>query len=424
MGAISAGIIIDGVIDGTTVGYQVIVYGDMPLEQSYNQDSGACSPDWESIWNEIKDLPSPPSAKLAMLPRIYIKARDLASGEDVTSSINITSVKYNDSAVSWNGGGTAFDILKMVAKGDTKYGLQYNGNDIPCVMFIGNPADSQSNPDNDHVSFSGTVVTNGGQVNFTDLGKDVKIYPELSANTGYTVVLKVPDTYESYIYDKKVSTKRIAKLWHDHSLVNPTNTPHFFKFYDVTGATATQLVNTPGQIVISTTEDDGISVTGNTIEIFPDAVNSMMTLRCDVYAGTPAEPGELIASGLNVIYDTSDEYQTKWTIADTSAFSSGTETVSNQNLSEGPRYSLRKGQKKYLKPTIVDKDGTPVVFATTPTWAFNADSPDDGTDITDMADSNINNHTSGQEYCFIQYSDVIHTGNVKRPVKIHAQTTI
>ena len=416
---ISAGIVIEGVIDGTTIGYQVVVHGDRPLEQSYNSNTGKCSPDWAAIWQDIKDN-GVSSEKLNRLPRVYIKARDLTSGEDVTDSLVIAKVKYNDAEVAWNDGGTAFDIIRMVGKNDASYGLPFG---VPCAMFIGNPADSQNNPDNDRITFSGTVVANGAQVSFSDIGKDVKIYPELSANTGYLVTLKVPDDGDSYIYDKKVSTIRVAKLWHDHELIDPAKTPHFFRYYDITGSGDTPLADTAGRIAITTVADGGITATSNKIEIFPDAVDSMMTLRCDAYAGTPENPGELLASAINVIYDLSDEYQVQWTLADNASFSSGQEMISSNDLSEGPRFMLRKGMRKYLRPTIVDKSGEAVVFENTPTWTFNADSPDGNTAISDMTDTNINNHTAGQAYCFIQYSDVV-KDNRRRPVKIHAQTTI
>lgn len=257
---VQAGIVIDGVIDGTTVGYQVmVVYGEnKPLEQWFNEDTGTCTPDWAAAWTDLQKGTT--AERLAKLPRIYIRARDLASGADLTKTVTITEVLYNGVSANWNGGGTAHNgLVRMADASSPAYGYSYDGRVVPTVMIIANPADALTNPDNDRISFSGTVVTDGGQVSFEGVGKDIDIHPELSANAGYSLSLIVPDDKESYIYDKQISTKRIAALYHDGNLVDPTAMPHIFEFEDVTGVDDVPLT-AGANIVYSTTTVGGKSV--------------------------------------------------------------------------------------------------------------------------------------------------------------------
>ena len=437
MGQLNAGILIDGVIDGTTVGYTTVVDYDSnrPLEQWVNE-AGVCTPDWAAAWADLQNGVT--AAKMQKVPRIYIRARDLTTGADLTNTLRISEVGYNGTTTPWNPGSTAFGLIRMVDADDATYGKTYGGKGVPSVMVTGNPADAITNPDNDRISFSGSVVADGGQVRFKDLGKDIDIHPELSAGAGYSVKMTVPDetvqqkAIDSYIYDKDVPTKRIVQLFHEGSPVDPTAKPHIFEFEDVTGDTDVPLAAAAGLIGISTTTKDGYSVNGNTITIYPDAVDSMMTMRCNCYAYDGGVKGDLIACGLAVIYDMSDEFQVKWQIADDAAFSNSVEYVSDANKSEGPRYSLRSGDTKYLKPIAINGT-TGEALAGNHTWRFNADDPNAKAAVDDMADANINNMTAGQTYCYLEYGDVVKTytdedtGELRRrrrPVLIHAQTTI
>lgn len=422
---VQAGIVIDGVIDGTTVGYQVmVVYGEnypKPLEQWFNEETGACTPDWASAWAELQRGET--SERLAKLPRVYIRARDLSTGADLTKTVTITKVLYNGNDAEWNGGGTAHNgLIRMADASSPAYGYTYQGRVVPTVMIIGNPADALTNPDNDRISFNGTVVTDGGQVKFEDVGTDIDIHPELSANAGYSLSLIVPADKEAYIYDKQVSTKRIAVLYHDGNQVDPTAMPHIFEFEDVTGADDIPL-DAGANIIYSSTAIGGKSVRNNTIEIKPDAVDSMMTMRCNCFTYENNIKGNLIASALAAIYDTSDEFQVRFLIADDPNFSSGIENLSNQNLSEGPRFMLHNGQTKYIQPKLVKGSGGDEVAAING-WRFNADDPNNDAAVTDMDDARINNHTTGQTYCYVKYTDVVKDGAVRRPVRLHAQTTI
>lgn len=430
MGNVNAGIVIDGVIDGTTVGYEiVVVYGNgdgpSPLEQWYDDHSGECSPDWAAAWSELQQQ-GVNAERLAKIPRLFIKARDHSTGTDVTQSLRITKVNYNGTDYNWANDGTAANgIIKMVMGGDYGYKYGANSQPVPTVMFIGNPADALSNPDSDRVSFEGTVTVDGAQVGFKGLGKDVDIHPYLSGDVGYTVHIAVPSNVDPYIPSKQATTQRIAALRHNGSFVNQGSTPHIIKFYDATGATDRELVNAANRISLERVAIGGefMPTTGNNkITIYPNAVDSMMTLRVSVYAYENGIVGRLLASSLAAIYDLSDEYQVKWKLSDNANFGDNVEVISNENLSEGPRFLLRRGETKYMKPAIVTgKDGAEL--AGNRTWKFNADDPTTNVAVTDMSDARINNQTPGQQYCYIQYSDVV-KNNKRRPVKIHAQTEI
>lgn len=436
---VNAGILVEGVLDGTTIAYQVVVYNDLPLVQRFDEETGNCSPDWASVWEEIKSQGAS-DARVAKLPRIYIKARDLASGEDLTKSVKISSVTYNEvSTISWAAGTTAFnETIRMNGGNEEYFGIKYGTDEtpIPSVMLIGNPADALTNPDNDRISFSGSVVCDGAQVNFQDLGKDIEIIPEVDVNAGYGIVLSVPtnENIDSYIVSKGSYTKRIAQLTYDGEIVEISKTPHFFKYYDITGADDVQLVNESGMVELSSITKDGQVVPNNCIKIYEPKLNSMMSVRCDAYSGTPAEEGRRLASFIALIYDLSDEYQVKFKVADDAAFTSGIEVISNSNLSEGPVMRIHKGETKYIKPQLTKGFGGEDVPGTH-TWSFNADDPNtsggDPEPITDMSDNNINTHATGLTYCFVNFSDVVKSvteGGVpmrkKRPVKLHARTQL
>lgn len=411
MNQVNGGIVVSGTIDGTTVVYDVLaVQADgTPTTITQYYDAAKVLPDWHDIYT--KAVP----ADVATLPRIIIRAFDTTTGADVTDTVNITGVHYgftmdNDNLVTWDANGISEAPIAGLLKRTT---FSYNGSDIPCIMVIGNPADpSYNNPDDDRISFDGTVVSGGGQVSFRSIGKDVQIRPIMDANAGYSVEMHVPLTVPKYIMTNAsnviLSTQRIARLYFNGAPVSATDMAGYtFKFFDITGPTEVELKNTDTDITIGQS-----LVGGDLITIGPEAVDCMLTLRCRVYDTT----GNELASGTSVVYDLSDPYSLTWTVADNAAGLNGVEYTGLE-----PRVSLRSGQTKYFIPKIVTENGE---IPQTITWTFNADNANTGEAITGLPGVPS---TSGQTSCSLNYTDVVLTdagGNkVHRPIKLHAQSS-
>lgn len=411
MNQVNAGLVVTGIIDGTTIVYEVaVVEADgSPTSLTQYYDESKCVPDWEDIYTNGT------TAQKSTLPRIIIKAYDTSTGQDITNTVNITNVYYNGnligftSNISNNTGGVPGLLKKDI--------FSYNGSNIPCIMMIGNPADSLLNPDDDRITFDGTVVSGGGQVSFSGIGKDVAIRPVQSANAGFSVELLVPTNIPKFIMtnnnNEVVSTQRIARLYYNGIPVNVSNmTGYQFKFYDITGPSEVLLASGNG-ISFSTT-----NVSGDTIAVGAAAVDCLMTIRCKILDANNNE----LASGTSAIYDLSDPYSVKWIVADSSSGTNGVEYTGVE-----PRVSMRSGQTKYFIPKLLTEKGDTFPqgsAAANVTWTFNADDANTGASITGL--SGVPS-SSGQTYCSLAYSDVVQTdasGNkTLRPIKIHAQSS-
>ncbi len=412
MNRVNAGLVVTGTIDGTTVAYDIAVIdaNGNPVSLTQFFDETSCTPDWENIYLNGT------AAEKATLPRIIIRAYDTSSGQDITSTLNITNVYYNNTLVGFtNGISNDNGGVPGLLKKDT---YTYNGTSIPCIMFIGNPADALLNPDDDRISFDGSVVSSGGQINFSGIGKDIAIRPISSSNAGYSVELHVPLSYPKFIMTNNnnqiQSTQRLARLYFNGVAVSADDmTGYTFKFYDITGPTEVELTGTDTDITIGQS-----AIAGDLITIGPNAVDCLLTLRCRVFDAS----GNEIASGTSAVYDLSDPYMVKWVIADNSNGTNGIELTGLE-----PRLNIRAGQTKYILPKLYTDKGDTFPAGSTAasvTWTFNADDANTGVTISDLPGIPTE---AGQTYCYLRYQDVVLTdgsGNkVSRPVKIHAQSS-
>lgn len=408
MSRVNGGIVVSGTIDGTTIVYDVVVVqaDGTPTTLTQYYDDAKVLPDWENIYNNGT------TAEKATLPRIIIRAFDTANGTDITHTLNITAVKYNDSLVGFNsstGISTSTGGVPGLLKKDT---FNYNGHTIPCIIMVGNPADSLINPDDDRITFDGTVVSGGGQMSFQGIGKDVQIRPIVDANGGYSVELHVPLTVPKYIMTNNnnaiLSTQRVARLYYNGAPVSASDmTGYTFRFYDITGPTEVQLTNASTDITIGQS-----LVSGDLITIGPNAVDCLLTLRCRVFDNNNNE----LASGTSAVYDLSDPYSLKWKVSDSSSGNNASEYTGVE-----PRVTLHSGQTKYFIPKIVTEKGE---LSTAITWTFNADDANTGVTVSGLPGVPS---TSGQTYAYLRYQDVVLTdasGNkTLRPVKLHAQSS-
>ncbi len=420
MGNVNAGLVVGGIIDGTTIFYDVaVVEGDgTPTSLMQYFDEAKCRPDWKSIWeNRATD-----ASAVATLPRIIIRAYDTSTGLDITHTVNITNVYYNGNLVGWDEndesdaqGGVEGVLKKLSSESD--YTISYKGHKLQSVMMIGNPADALTNPDDDRITFDGTVVSGSGQIAFQGIGKDIGIRPINDANAGYSVEMLVPINVAKFIMTDEnnvvQSTQRIARLYYNGSPVSVANMEGFqFKFYDITGPNEILLTNTTEGITIGQS-----LVSGDLITVGASAVDCLMTIRCRVLDAS----GKELCSNTSAVYDLSDPYSVKWLIADDRAGTNAAEFTGIE-----PRLNLRSGQSKYIFPKLCTEKGDsfPVgSSAADVTWTFNADDANTGETVTIDGIPT----TPGQTYCSINYNDVVLTisGGVKvqRPVKIHAQSS-
>ena len=413
MNSVNGGIVVGGTVDGTTVVYDVVVVqadGTPTTLTQYYEEDGRVLPDWKDIWEHAT------TADKNTLPRIIIRAFDTSNGADITHTVNMTAVKYNDVLVTFDSNDVSNGTnMPGVLKRST---FRYNNHDIPCIIMIGNPADSVLNPDDDRISFDGSCVSGGGQMQFQDIGKNIQIRPIVDANAGYSVELHVPlvdgqgNPIPKYIMTNNnnviLNTQRLARLYHNGAPVPAANMTGFqFKFYDITGPTEVQLTNADTDIAIGQS-----LVSGDLITIGPEAVDCMLTIRCRVLDDQNKE----LASGVSVVYDLSDPYSLVWDVADNA---SGLNAVRYTGLE--PRVNIRKNQTKYFIPSIVTEKGE---LSSNITWTFNADDANTGNTITGLPGVPS---TSGQTSAYLRFEDVVLTdgsGNkVMRPVKLHAQSS-
>lgn len=413
MNEIKAGLVVGGIIDGTTVVYTPMVVNSslatVSLVQYYN--ASTVTPDWGAIYAAGNADGS--------LPRIIIIARDTANSQDISASLRFSAIYYNGVQLTPSGEGTTSHITNW-NKG-VKYGslfesdeVLYNGSYIPCLKVIGNPADPSSNTSDDTITIDGTVVSGGGDMSFSGIEVTMGIREQQSASVGYRVELTVPTANDApYAYTDSTGQKPatlIAKLYNNDAEVPLTNqTGMIFRFYDITGASDVLIASTDGKYAIGADNANGVN---RRIQILPDGIDFMMSLRVRVFENAEALAKDVdLASDVRAVYDLSDEYRIQFSIADNASGTLNKETLVCSR-SEYPRITLRKGQKRYIIPEIVTDAG----FSPDVTWTFNADDANTSAPITGLPREVSN--TS----CAIEYGDVV-VNNTLRPIIIHAQSS-
>lgn len=399
------GITITGTIDGTSVMGEVAVING-PLLQYF--DGAAVKPDWAAKWAD--------GAGANLVPTLYPKMHDSATGADLTGTVSLTEVRYNDTVVVWGQDGKA-TAPSIIAGKLLKTTYTYGANTIEVVKIIGNPASEATNPDDDRIAFYGTCVSGGGQVAFQNVGKNIEIR-RLESTERYDIYLTVPENYESYISRQASGatkpTRRLATLMKNGEAVSASAmTGYVFKWADITDKTVQELSNGNG-ITISTT-----TVSGDTITIDEAAVNSMMLLRCRCYDGSGAN-ANVVATAVIPVFDLSDELQVRWMVSNYPWSSGNTETEYVGDEDSSQVIQMRRGDQLVFRPVVFNRStGQAASAFSTMDWDFSMDDSD-GQEVTPTT-------AATDKYAVLTYADVTQTvnGTLKaRPIHLSATTRI
>lgn len=406
MGNINGGITISGVIDGSSVLGEIAVING-PLLQYY--DGASVKPDWAA-----KYATNPSS-----VPTLFPKMHDSATGEDLTGSVSLTRVTYNDTDITWGANGIA-TAPAIVANKLKKESYSYGGRNIECVKFIGNPANESTNPDDDRIAFYGTCVSSGGAITFSNVGTNIEIR-RLESTDVLDVYISVPSGYDSYIKrngttGQTVPTRRLATLVKNGEPVSAADmTGYVFEWADITNKTVNVLSNSNPGITIGNT----LGSFTDTITIDEAAVDSMMTLRCRVYEDNTK--AKTIATGITTVFDFSDELQVRWMVGNHQTGGlPATEYIGDEDSSQ--QIIMRKGDKLRFSPMVfVRKSGEAASAFSSATWTFRFD--DNNGDEIDPSTLDTQPTTT---YAVLAYTDVVKQQSgtlVKRPVHISCTTS-
>ena len=403
MAKATGGITISGTIDGTSVIGEIAVING-PLLQYF--DGATVKPDWNAKWAN--------GAGASQVPILYPKMHDTASGADLTGSVSLTRVTYNDTTITWGNDGKA-TAPSIVAGKLLKTTYTYGTDTIECVKFIGNPASESTNPDDDRIAFYGTCVSSGGQVNFSNVGIDIQIR-RLESTETHDVYLTVPTGYDSFISrlgtGATKATRRLATLMKNGDEVNIASmSGYVFKWADITDKSVRELSNGNG-ITISTT-----NITNDTITIDAAAVNSMMLLRCRCYDGSDAG-ANVVATYVVPIFDLSDELQVRWKVGPYpyNASNAEVEYVGDEDSSQ--QIQLRKGDAMVFRPVIFNRQtGEAASAFSSVDWDFSYDDSN-GNEVTPTT-------AATTKYAVITYNDVVQNVSgtlTKRSIRLSATT--
>lgn len=396
----TGGITITGTIDGTSIMGEVAVING-PLLQYY--DGASVKPDWAAKWAD--------GAGANLVPICYPKMHDSASGADLTGTVSLTEVRYNDTPITWGNDGKA-TAPSIIAGKLLKTTYTYGDKTIEVVKFIGNPASEATNPDDDRIAFYGTCVSGGGQVTFQNVGKAVEIR-RLESTERYDIYLTVPENYESYISRQASgatkATRRLASLMKNGEAVSVGSMSGYeFRWADITDKSEKALSNGNG-ITISTT-----SVANDTITIDAAAVDSMMLLRCRCYDGSGAS-ANVVATAVVPVFDLSDELQVRWMVSNYPSGTTETEYMGDEDSSQV--IAMHSGDSLKFCPVVFNRStGAAASAFSGVNWKFRpVDS--DGREVTPTI-------APTAKYAILTYGDVTKTeGGVLMARPIHLSAT-
>ena len=402
----NAGIVISGLIDGTTIAYTVMAVNangaNTTLVQHYNEST--INPDWADIYQHGSETDK------QSLPRVIIKATDTSTQQPLDGGVKIVAVRYNGFEVEFGDDGISDNVMPGVLKKET---VTFGGVTRDCVTFIGNPAAGDPGTHTDQMEFDGYVMSDSGRVDFHGLLIPIEIFEVTATDEGYSAVLFTPEGDQN-IMAANGSTKRTVSLYKGVAEVTDGSN-YAVKWFDITGASEVPLVNGVGGITITTS--DASKPAGDTIQIGADAVNSSMTFVARIYKksdlnqdGTIPAGAQPVASDTDITYDFSDPFQIRWIIRDST---SGTGVEVECERGQLPRFELRKTWTRYFFPKVYNSEGD--VADNKVEWTFNFDNAVDGTTIEDMP--------TYSNYFVIAYTDVI-TPQGRRSIIAHAQANI
>lgn len=401
----NAGIVISGIMDGTTIAYSVqsvdATGANVPLVQHYNEST--IDPDWDAMYKGTDD-------DRKNLPHIVIKANDTATQQVLDGQVHIVNVRYNGFSVDFGDDAISDNVMTGVLKKET---VTFGSITHDCITLIGNPAAGDPGTHTDQIELDGYVTTESGPVNFRGLMIPVEIFEVTSADEGYSANIWTPEGDQN-IQVAAGNTKRRVTLYKGVSEVTD-GSDYTVKWFDITGSTETELVNGTNGIVIATS--DAAKPAGDTITIPADAVNSSMSFAARIYKtedlnqdGTIPADDQPVAADTDITYDFSDPFHIRWIIK-TSLEGTGVDVECERG--QYPRFDLRRGWTRYFFPVAYNSSGD--VADNKVTWTFNFDDAKDGSTISDI--------TAYSNYFPIQYSDVV-TPTGRRSIIAHAQATI
>lgn len=406
----NAGIVISGIMDGTTISYSVLAVdatgANVPLVQHYNES--IIDPDWDAMAKGSAQDNN-------LLPRIVIKATDTATQQVLDGQVRIVSVQYNGFTVEFGDDGVSDNVMPGVLKKET---VTFGGITRDCIKFVGNPAAGDPGTHTDQLELTGYVTTESGPVNFKGLMIPIEIFEVTSADEGFSANIWTPEGDQN-IQAANGNTKRRVTFYKGVKEVTDGSN-YAVKWFDITGDTDVLLVNGQGGFIISTS--DAAKPAGDTITIPAAAVNSSMTIAARIYKTSDlAQDGTIpsgvlpIAADTDITYDFSDPFQIRWIVRD-SLDGSGVEVECERG--QYPRFDLRRGWTKNFFPVVYNTSGD--VPDNKVAITFNFDDAKDGSDITGIATGQTD---TGGSYFAISYSDVV-TPAGRRSIVAHAQATI
>ena len=399
----TGGITITGTIDGTSVMGEVAVING-PLLQYY--DGASVKPDWAAKWAD--------GAGANLVPICYPKMHDSASGADLTGTVSLTRITYNDADIQWGNDGKSTSpslIAGRLLKTTMVYPTASNPNNtIEVVKFIGNPAQGEATPDDDRIAFYGSCSSGGGRINFQNVGKAVEIR-RLESTERHDIYLTVPENYESYISRQASgvtkATRRLASLMKNGEAVSVGSMSGYeFRWADITDKSEKALSNGNG-ITISTT-----SVANDTITIDAAAVDSMMLLRCRCYDGSGAG-AKVVATAVVPVFDLSDELQVRWKVGPQAG---GAEVTYIGDEDSSQVIAMRSGDNLKFRPVVYNRQTGELASAFSDVeWDFSADDNDGVEHITEFT------HTT--KYVILTHGNVTKTEDgvlMARPIHLSA----
>lgn len=404
----NAGIVISGIMDGTTISYSVQAVdatgANVPLVQHYNES--IIDPDWGAMAKGS-------SSDKALLPRVVIKATDTATQQVLDGQVHIVSVQYNGFDVDFDNG-ISTNVMPGVLKKET---VTFGGITHDCITFIGNPAAGDPGTHTDQIELTGYVTTESGQVNFKGLIIPVEIFELTSAGEGFSANIWTPEGDQN-IQAVSGNTKRRVTLYKGVKEVTD-GADYTVKWFDITGSSEVELVN--GQNGIAITTSAATKPAGDTITIPADAVNSSMTFAARIYKtsdlaqdGTIPAGVLLIAADTDIAYDFSDPFHVRWMVKSSL---SGIGVDVECERGQYPRFDLRRGWERHFFPIAYNSEGD--VAKAKVAWTFNFDDATSGASISGIPTGS----TTDGDYFTIQYSDVV-TSAGRRGIIAHAQATI
>lgn len=323
---VNSSLVLEAVMDGTTIISRLIAGGDYPLLQRYNSATGAITPDFSQTLEGEK-------------PYVYpLVMHSDGSGVCEIKSCTFTYLgtvvaTYDKETGEFNINDAWDDVFEGAEKTINIQGIEGAGSTtitVPALCIKGNLY-NESNKDTDLIGCYGTVSLSGYDVQFTGLRQEFVIEEETSSMYALWLTVSNGGVIANSI-GSVVITPHMDVTGDLKDDAFSTNTRYQIRYYKATANGKVQITSgVNGFVIAEAAQNYALTVPAS-------QVDSNLTVFVELI--DTQKSNSRLASASTVVQDLSDPYDIQWQVVDSGNSGYQANSVSGNTIKKGGQASV------------------------------------------------------------------------------------